>query len=52
MNYVLATIATIAGIIAMIITGTLTRAALILALIASDVGFWLIVMALFVIQIC
>ena len=38
MNYVLATIATIAGIIAMIITGSVTRLGLILQLIICDIG--------------
>jgi hypothetical protein len=38
MKYALATIATIAGIIAMIITGTVTRLFLILQLIICDIG--------------
>lgn len=51
MKYTIATLHSAVDIIRLIVTGTLTRAALILALIASDVGFWLIVLAWFVAQI-
>ena len=52
MRYAIATVGAVADIIRLIVTGTVTRAALILVLIASDVWFWLIVLALFVAQIC
>lgn len=51
MKYFTATLQSAADIIRLIVIGTAMRAAMILALIASDVGFWLIVSAWFAAQI-
>ena len=51
MRYAIATFCSIGDILRLIVTGTAMRAAMILALIASDVGFWLIALAYVAAQI-
>ncbi len=52
MKYFTATLHSAVDIIRLIVAGAAARAAMILALIASDVGCWLIALALFVAHIC